>query len=378
MKKKQNTLIGINATCFSNRPSGAKNRFVGFFRHIFNVNQDLSFVVYMPADCRLEKYFSKNQNVIFKRTPLKSTNPLQRFIFGLFYWYFELRRMNFDIFESFNLPLVKNPLGMSLLTIHDIRHIREFSWFKFIKFIIHKRAIMQADSVITVSNSMRSEILEIFPETEITVIYNGINQSIKKDFDDQNHSILTQHKIEKPFILTVGHFEKRKNYANLLEAIKLYQKKYDSSLSLVIVGNDNGDLGRIRKKIKKLSMNNSVSILSGIGDTELVSLYSSAELFVFPSLYEGFGIPILESFQNECPIITSNINVFKEITENQILYFDPHSCEDIVEKIRCIRSSAQIKSEIIKYGKSRASAFNYQSLADDYNNVYSDLLHNDS
>ena len=71
---------------------------------------------------------------------------------------------------------------MTLLTIHDVRHIREFSWFKFIKFVIHQRAIRQADSVITVSNSMRSEILEIFPETKITVIYNGINQSIKKDF----------------------------------------------------------------------------------------------------------------------------------------------------------------------------------------------------
>ena len=96
-------------------------------------------------------------------------------------------------------------------------------------------------------------------------------------------------------------------------------------------------------------------------------------------IHTGFHIFFqLESFQNECPIITSNINVFKEITENQILYFDPLSCEDIVEKIRCIQSSAQIKSEIIKYGKSRAFAFNYQSLADNYNNVYSDLLHNDS
>ena len=61
MKKQQNKLIGINATCFSNRPSGAKNRFIGFFQHIFNVNQDLNFIVYMPTDCRLEKHFSQNQ-----------------------------------------------------------------------------------------------------------------------------------------------------------------------------------------------------------------------------------------------------------------------------------------------------------------------------
>ena len=373
-----NKSIGINATCFSDRPSGAKNRFVGFFQNIFNANHDINFVVYMPIDCNLSKHFSKQKNVTFKETPLKSIDPLQRFLFGLFYWFFELRRMKFDIFESFHLPLVKNPNGMTLLTIHDVRHIREFSWFKFIKLIIHKRAIRQADSVITVSDSMKAEILETFPETQIKVIYNGIDQNINKDSYDENQRILKQHNIKNPYILTVGHFEKRKNYASLLEAIDLYHKKHDSSLSLVIVGNDNGDLERTRQKIKELSIDNSVTILSGIDDAELFSLYSAAELFVFPSLYEGFGIPILESFQNECPIITSNINVFKEITEDRLLYFDPLSSEDIVDKIWCIQNSPQIKSKTIQYGKSRASAFYYKSLADDYNDVYRDLLKNDS
>tara|TARA_B100000212_G_scaffold114175_1_gene85152 strand:- start:28620 stop:29756 length:1137 start_codon:yes stop_codon:yes gene_type:complete len=378
MVERNKKLIGINATCFSDRPSGAKNRFVGFFRNIFNANHDINFVVYMPIDCNLSKHFSNQQNVCFKETPLKSIYPLQRFLFGLFYWFFELRRMKFDIFESFHLPLVKNPNGMTLLTIHDVRHIREFSWFKFIKFVIHKRAIRQADSVITVSDSMKAEILEIFPETQITVIYNGIDQNINKDAHNEYKPILKQHNIKNPFILTVGHFEKRKNYATLLEAIQLYHKKHDSSLSLVIVGNDNGDLERIKQKIKELSIDDSVTILSGIGDSELFSLYSAAELFVFPSLYEGFGIPILESFQNECPIITSNINVFKEITENQLLYFDPLSSEDIVDKIWCIQNSAQKKLKIVQYGKSRASAFYYNSLAVDYNDVYRDLLQNDS
>ena len=373
-----NKSIGINATCFSDRPSGAKNRFVGFFQNIFNANHDINFVVYMPIDCNLSKHFSKQKNVTFKETPLKSIDPLQRFLFGLFYWFFELRRMKFDIFESFHLPLVKNPNGMTLLTIHDVRHIREFSWFKFIKLIIHKRAIRQADSVITVSDSMKAEILETFPETQIKVIYNGIDQNINKDSHDENQRILKQHNIKNPYILTVGHFEKRKNYASLLEAIDLYHKQHDSSLSLVIVGNDNGDLERTRQKIKELSIDNSVTILSGIDDAELFSLYSAAELFVFPSLYEGFGIPILESFQNECPIITSNINVFKEITEDRLLYFDPLSSEDIVDKIWCIQNSPQIKSKTIQYGKSRASAFYYKSLADDYNDVYRDLLKNDS
>ena len=90
MVERSKKLIGINATCFSDRPSGAKNRFVGFFRNIFNANHDINFVVYMPIDCNLSKHFSNQQNVCFKETPLKSIYPLQRFLFGLFYWFLSL------------------------------------------------------------------------------------------------------------------------------------------------------------------------------------------------------------------------------------------------------------------------------------------------
>ena len=366
--------LGINATCFSARPSGAKNRFIGFFSYIFKKLDNIHFTVYMSADYDLRTDFVTYQNVTFISTPLLSENSAQRFFVGLFYWRKELKKNSFHIFESFHLPLITNPFGKTLLTIHDIRHLRNRSAFQTIKYLIHKHAVSKSDFVITVSETMKHEIKQIFPNTKISVIYNGQNYLNNSQDENFDYRCLNKHNITQPFIMAVGHFEARKNYLNLLKAIKLYHKKYSIKLSLVMIGNDNGHLSKIKSEIHELDLNENIRILSGIGDQELFSLYSSAQLFIFPSTYEGFGIPILESFNAMCPIITSNIEVFKEITEGELIYFDPYSIEDIVKKMHKVLNSDSISERIVNYGKKRKNDFEYKFLVNKYINIYHDLL----
>ena len=115
--------IAINATCFNSNPSGARNRFIGIYGKLFESFSGDEFFVFEPKDCDISNCFSPLSNVRFIQTDQLSYDSLQRYIKGLFFWRRELKRINPDIFETFNFPLVKSPVGRTILTIHDIRYV---------------------------------------------------------------------------------------------------------------------------------------------------------------------------------------------------------------------------------------------------------------
>src|SRR5579872_4047421 len=116
--------IGLNATCFSDRPSGARQRFVGLYGEVIRRRPHDEFIIYEPADCRVASWFGDAANVVARVTPLPSTARARRPLAGISYWRNELRATSLDLFEMFNLPLVKAPDCPTLLTIHDLRRLK--------------------------------------------------------------------------------------------------------------------------------------------------------------------------------------------------------------------------------------------------------------
>ena len=366
--------IGLNATCFNNRPSGAKQRFIGIYSKLFPRMKNDSFIVYEPVDCSVREWFGGYDNVSYVKTQLHSERKYQKYIRGLFYWSKIYKAEQFNIFETFNLPLIRGRSELALLTIHDIRgvHLQDM-WFKrMFHNMVLKSSLKRADHVITVSNYMKNEISNHFPNTSISVIYNGIDtKDVYSATDTEISGVISKFKLPSEFILAVGHFEARKNYSSLIKALEILHAS-DSKINFVIVGNDSGEMNSIIKMSESLGLKNYVKILSGITDIELKIIYKKAKLFVFPSSYEGFGIPVLEAMNAKIPLVLSNIPVFREIAGDQCpLYFNYSDSKSIANNIsNLINSSANERQEMINQGKKIVEDFDFDIIAESLENLY--------
>jgi len=368
--------IGLNATCLNDRSSGARQRFIGIYCELVKLFPEAEFVIYEPADCRIGSWFGEESNISIRRTPLLSEGRTMKFISGLAYWGTALQREKFDIFEGFNLPLIRAPTGQTLLTIYDIRGLH--TEYGALERVVYKtflgRSLMAADHVVTDSVAMKEEILNFFPKVSISVVYNGLDTSVFDDISDTEISkVRLKLALPQEFILAVGHLERRKNYVCLIDAIARLRDQ-GRCCSLLIIGNDSGFRSAIECRIQSANLSSQVKIISGLSDLEVRCAYKLCSLFVFPSLYEGFGIPILEAMAAGCPMALSDIPVFREITENCGEYFpcdDPEAMAFTIEKVLTTRS---LRERQIQYGYERVKAFNFRSLASQMVSLYKTIL----
>ncbi len=368
--------IGLNATCLNDRPSGAKQRFIGIYGELVKRLPDSEFVVYEPLDCRVGAWFDGAPNVTVRSTPIPSEGRAQKLFSGRLYWPKALASERFDIFEGFNLPLVKAPTGRTLLTIHDIRGMRNESGVleRAAYRLFFERSLMAADHVITVSETMKQEIQSFFPRASVSVIYNGLDAAEFTNISEVDlQAFRIKFALPENFILAVGHLEKRKNYLHLIDAMARLHD-WGNSCSLIIVGNDNGERQVIEERIESAKLTGTIKFLSGLSDFEVRCAYKLCSLFVFPSAYEGFGIPILEAMAAERPMVLSNIAVFREITQDKGVYFHHDDAEAIAVAILAVLSSGSESKRLVDYGSERVQAFSFKSLSEQLETLYRSLV----
>lgn len=368
--------IGLNATCFNDRPSGANQRFFGIYGELINRLPDTEFVVYEPADCRVGSWFTGAPNVSVRPTPLPSVGRIKRFFCGLRYWRSALPCETLNLFEGFNLPFFRVPGARTLLTIHDIRRMHpDYGIFERAVFrAVIGKSLMVADHVITVSEAMKKELLDFYPDIPISVIYNGLHTH---EFDRVSESDLLmvrlKYALPEEFVLAVGHFERRKNYLRLIDAIARLRNR-GCSCALLIVGNDSGLGKTIQERIDLAQLSGCVKLLSGLSDLEVRCVYKLCSLFVFPSSYEGFGIPILEAMAAKRPMVLSDLPVFREITQDRGVYFPHDNVELMALAIENVLSSNSERVRLVEYGNERVQAFSFQSLAAQVERLYRSLM----
>ncbi len=363
--------IGINATSFIDRPSGARQRFVGLYGALFRSRPEHHYLIYEPRDCRVAGWFTGLPNVTGIITPMPSDDRWQRWARGLGYWRRKLRRDRLDLFEALHLPLIRSPNCPTLLTVHDARPI--LSDVPMVRRAIYRqvlrRSLRDADAVITVSDTMRAELAAVEPRASITTIYNGIDPAPFEAAKGSGPAIVRGLGLPSDFLLAVGHFEPRKNYASLIEAILILRRTHPT-VDLVIVGKDGGSLAEARALIERLGLSGQVRLLSSVDDRQLAGLYDAARLVVFPSTYEGFGIPLLEAMAAGCALCLSDIPVFRELTENRGAYFPPLAPPMIAASVAALLDSPDLRGELIAYGRRRVGDLAFDKLAAEL-----DLLH---
>ena len=356
--------VGLNATCLSDRPSGAKQRFIGIYGSLIKQMPDVEFVIYNPINCDVSRWFRELPNITARITPVRSEGRVGKLLHGWLFWPRILRDERLDVFERFNLPVVKAPSGKSILTVHDIRGVTlGYSCRRAIFKQYVGRSLRAADRVITVSCAMKEEILNLFPDVPVSVIYNGIDtlqftQITERDIED----FQSRYSLFKGYALAVGHFEVRKNYLRLIDALALLRDRR-VDCPILIIGNDNGQKRIIEKAIAAANLAGRIKLLSGLSDLEVCCAYKLSELFVFPSMYEGFGIPILEAMAANRPMVLSNQQVFREITEDQAIFFPHDDVEAMADAIELGLTSSAERSRIVANYDRRLRDFSFQNLA---------------
>lgn len=367
--------VGINGTCLNDRPSGARQRFIGLYEQVFRLLPTTEFVVYEPRDCALRAWFEPAANVQFRQTPMFSEARLKRGVVGAAYWATAARLDRLDLLECSHLPLVAVPGVPTVLTVHDIRGIHGPADSLKVHFYsaVLRHGLSRASRVVTVSETMRQEILRFRPGTDVRVIYNGVDPRMMRPVTAEALA-KTREKlhVEPGFILSVGHLEPRKNYPTLVAAVaKLRDRGVDAKL--VIVGNDSGSRREVLDRVQHLRLEDRVRIMQGVSDDDLRALYRLAAVLAFPSTYEGFGIPVLEAMAADLPMVLSDTPVFRELAGDGALYFPTHDQPKLADVLAAVLTSGDQRATLVRAGKGRLDAFAYVGLAEAVAQVYEGL-----
>lgn len=283
------------------------------------------------------------------------------------------------LWEQFELPIFLKKHGNPLLldfantaplsyenmivTIHDLavfRYPQGFSWIfqKYYRLLL-PRIAKKSRKILTVSNFSKREITEILrikPE-KIEVIYNAVSTEIVCNNANS--------KREK-FILTVSSLDPRKNLSKLIEAFKNIKLK---EYKLIIAGAKSS----VFKSIDAPENFERIEFLGHVGDKKLSELYSKASLFVYPSLYEGFGIPPLEAMNCGCPVVVSDIPSHREVCGEAALYVNPHDTEDIKRGIERVLTDHSLWQKLSRRGFERVEFFSWQKSAEKISEIIEEL-----
>lgn len=235
-----------------------------------------------------------------------------------------------------------------------------------------KYSVNRAKRVLTISDSSKNDIINEYhvPEEKVVTIYPGIKEitTLEPRVFGMNQ-LKAKYSLSDHYLLFVGTLQPRKNIVRLIEAFAKVLKNPEiapetrKALQLVIIGKRGWLYEEILAAPEKYGVSEQVKFLEGIQDDELNIFYKHALAYVLPSLYEGFGLPVLEAMQRGCPVITSNISSLPEAGGDAALYVDPKDVDDISEKMALIITDKKMRNELIENGKKQVLKFSWKKAA---------------
>jgi len=321
-------------------------------------NKNLRFIIYLKNP-PLGDLPSENSNFKYKIVP-------GSLIWSQFFLPVKLyQKKEIDVFFS---PAHYAPFLCpvpSVVTIHDLAYLsykKDFLLKDLIRLIIWtKYSVKKATKVIAVSNSTKKDIVKLYKKSqnEISVVYNGYEKTSPKLLDKFkiNH-------ISNPYILYVGTLQPRKNIPILIEAFNKFKQFYPE-FKLLIAGKKGWLYDKIFRKITELGLENEVHFTDFITNNQLIFLYENAFCLVMPSLYEGFGLPIIEAMSFDCPVIASLTSSLPEVGGDSALYFDPNNYFDLVEKLTLLKEHPKLRLELIEKGKHQINKFSWEKCGEE-------------
>jgi len=277
-------------------------------------------------------------------------------------------------------PLILPSRGKKIVTVYDLCFLEyphlsdDESRHVFSPRI--EQSLHRADGIITISHFSREQILKRFSleEDKIHVTHLGVDQNFWREVNqEETGRIRSKFNLPSSYLLFVGAQEPRKNIGNLIEALKIVHSKY-IRIPLVLAGCEGKDSANVLARIKKYDLKQWVFMTGYLNDFELRSIYRLATAFIFPSLCEGFGLPLLEAMASGIPIIASHAAALPEVCQDAALFVDPEQPESMAEVIIRVFKNADLREDLVKRGENRVSDFSWESTAEMTLSIYNSLV----
>ncbi|EKE14917.1 MAG: glycosyl transferase group 1 [uncultured bacterium] len=321
-------------------------------------NSETSFVIYLKSQPLL---YLPDENEFFKYKIIKG-----KFLWSQIFLPLDLYiNRNIDIFFSPAHYLPRFCPVPQVVTIHDLAYFyfpEDFTkkdlwqlknWTK--------SSVNKSSRIIAVSKTTKKDVIKNYQvdENKVSVVYNGYEKLSDQRSKIKDQNDISKFKNKKPYILFVGTIQPRKNLDVLIDAFDKFSKTH-SDFKLVIVGKKGWLFESIFAKVKTMNLENKVIFTGHVTDEELIWFYKNAFCLALPSLYEGFGIPILEAMSYDCPTIVSMTSSLPEIGGDASLYFDPKNSDDLLEKLNTLKDNVKLRKELISKGKQRIKDFSWE------------------
>jgi glycosyltransferase involved in cell wall biosynthesis len=297
----------------------------------------------------------------------------------------KLRKAKLDLmhFTHFNAPVFyRRP---SVVTIHDLTlsffpgKKMNSAFYRMAYNVVLKSAVRNAKKVIAVSENTKQDLMDIAgtPSPKIEVVYEGVGEEFGPRGDKEYHDEVHQkYNITRDFLLYTGVWRGHKNLVNLIKAFALLREGPEAhDLQLVITGEEDPYYPEVKRTVKELGLEHHVIYTGMVPEKELVALYQTATAYVFPSLYEGFGLPPLEAMRCGTPVIASKSSCIPEICgEASALYFDPYDPEDISNSIRKVLLDENLRKDLRDCGLKHSLKFSWEKMAEKTLEIYNEVL----
>jgi glycosyltransferase involved in cell wall biosynthesis len=232
-------------------------------------------------------------------------------------------------------------------------------------------AAADADAFVVISDATKKDLMKFYhvPEDCIFTVYAGCNVCLEKPEADSARKVIAERfGIHDDYILYVGTLEPRKNIENIVKAYaRLYQKGIP--VKLVIAGMKGWMFDGIFDTVKKNALADQVVFTDYISHEEKQCLYRLAKVFVYPSFYEGFGLPVLEAMDYGIPVVTSNVSSLPEVAGDAALMVDPYDCQAIADAMEQLLVNDQLRGQLIEKGMERVKIFDWHAMAQEFLNV---------
>ncbi len=362
--------IGIDCRTILN-PGKGEQAGVGHYtyylvKNLLKIDKRNEYVLFFDYRVTKTKEF-KQKNSEIKYFPFSEYKKFLPFSYSHMLISAFLARAKLDLYHSPANVIPYTYSGPSVITVHDLAIYKHPEWFprgqKFSTRLLVPKSLNKAKKIIAVSKATKKDIIKLFkiPNQRIEVIYEGVfREKAKVKFE----SLKRKYKIADNYILFLGTVEPRKNLVGLVHSYnELIKQKRFAKYQLVIAGAKGWKEGEVFKTIRKLKLEDQVRYLGYVAHQDKIGLIKNSTIFIFPSYYEGFGLPILEAMELGAPVITSNTSSIPEITDHSAVHINPAKEEEITKALVKVLGSSALRRKLKHAGYNQAQKFSWQKTA---------------
>ncbi len=359
--------VAWNAMQVRAAKSGVGQYIHGLVEAILQENASDTFTLYCsPQNVRNYQFDAPNYRA--KVWGLSEQARTARLLYEYTFLPSELRRQRYDLFHGFSNFLPPRKVCPYVVTIHDLSYhvhpercpwLRRQYWYA-----MTRRTVELADLILTVSEHSKREIIRFFPEAadRVVVVHNGVHARFRPLGTPREASNLPKRGLNAPYVLFVGTLEQGKNVARLIEAFDRIAPEFPQH-ELYIAGDRGWLYEGIFEAAKRARASSRIRFLGHVSDDGVVELLNFCDVFVFPSLYEGFGLPPLEAMACGAPVVTSNTSSIPEVVGDAALQVDPTDVDALAQAIARVLGDPSLRALLREKGLARAKAFSWKKAA---------------